>query len=256
MLKVVCAKSSVVFYDYSEVDWNSSDVKLFKIKLSGFEGDTNHLISFLQKHEVLRAQRYHFKKDYNRFVVCRAFLKFLLAKQTGLAISDISIDSGSNKKPYLSSNPEVFFNVSHSGDCALIAIGNTELGVDVEQTDRNFDFMQIVLQAFSEVEIKELTKSKDQLQTFYTFWTRKEAIVKATGKGIDDSFKEIPAKDGLHLKATALLGTTQNLQVNSFKFDQKYVGSLAFTNLKPGSQSVRCFNINHDSSICLKNLGS
>ncbi|MFS4457075.1 4'-phosphopantetheinyl transferase family protein [Maribacter sp. 2304DJ31-5] len=241
--QVLCAKSKIVFYDYSELDWKRSGLKLFKIELSDFEDEVDLLIRFLQPDEVLRARRYHYKKDVDRFIICRSALKFLLAKQTGLMTEDIFIQNDGNKKPYLASDPAMFFNLSHSGDRALIALGDRAMGVDVERIDSAYDYSQVLPQIFSETEIDELLKSKNPLRIFYTFWTRKEAIVKATGKGIDDTFKEIPSMDGLHSRKPSLLGAIHKLQVKSFDFDDQYMGALATTDHDVDLRNIPCYKI-------------
>ena len=65
--------------------------------------------------------------------------------------------------------------------------------------------------------------------TFYRFWTRKEAIVKAIGKGIDENLVKIPATDGLHSVPRVLIGNFEKMTAFSFSIDNDYVGALAMT---------------------------
>jgi 4'-phosphopantetheinyl transferase len=242
-LQVFCAKSKVVFCNYSELDWKSENLKLFKIKLSDFENQVSLLLPFLNPDEIARAQRYHSKKDTNRFIICRVVLKILLAKQIGLVVEKVIIKNDKNRKPYLPSNPSIFFNLSHSIDYGFIALGDRAMGVDVERVNSDYDYTQILPQVFSKIEINVLQNSANPAKTFYTFWTRKEAIVKATGKGIDDDFKEIPSLDGVHFKKSTLLETNQKLFVKSFDFDNEYVGAIALTNHDISLTSLTCYRI-------------
>ena len=107
------------FKNRKEVD---PEISLYKIELSKFQELVSNLTEFLSPFEKNRANRYHFSNDKNRFIICRTVLKFLLAKQTGLDVNEIVLDKYSNKKPCLPSHPSVFFNVTHAGDYALIAI--------------------------------------------------------------------------------------------------------------------------------------
>ena len=212
------------FNDGLEVD---GVIKLYEIELSKFQESVSSLIEFLSPFEKNRANRYHFSNDRNRFIICRTVLKFLLAKQTGLNVNKIVLDKYSNKKPYLPSHPSVFFNVTHAGNYAVIAIAKEPVGVDIEYINKDFDYKELLSSIFSNPEVDEVLNSNDKQRTFYKLWTRKEAIVKATGKGIDDHFPEIVTLDGYHHMRPELLGNIEGLHVFSFELNEDYIGAVA-----------------------------
>ncbi len=212
------------FNDRLEVD---PGLKLYKIELSRFQESVSGLTEFLSPIEKNRADRYHFSNDKNRFIVCRTVLKFLLAEQMGLDVNEIVLDTYSNNKPCLPSRPSVFFNVTHAGDYALIAIANEPVGVDIEYVNKDFDHNEILSNIFKKSEINEIFNSNDKQRTFYKLWTRKEAIVKATGKGIDDHFQETVSLDGYHYMRPELSGNIEVLQVFSFELNEDYIGAVA-----------------------------
>lgn len=212
------------FNDKLEVD---PGIKLYEIELSKFRESVSGLIEYLSPFEKNRANRYHFSNDKNRFIISRTVLKFLLSKQTGLDVKEIVLDKYSNKKPCLPSHPSVFFNVTHAGDYALIAIAKEPVGVDVEYVNRDFEYNEILSGIFNKSEIHEVFNSNNKQRTFYKLWTRKEAIVKATGKGIDDHFPEIVSLDGYHHMRPELLGNIEVLQVFSFELNEDYIGAVA-----------------------------
>ncbi len=83
-------------------------------------------------------------------------------------------------KPYFVDSPFTF-NISHSDDCVVCIISTDEhenIGIDIERIKpidiKDFDFV------FSTNEQKEIV-NYDQ---FYTYWTRKEAVIKADGRGM------------------------------------------------------------------------
>jgi 4'-phosphopantetheinyl transferase len=152
-----------------------------------------------------------------------------LAEHIGLDVNKIIIDIDSNKKPYLSSHPSVFFNVSHSGDYAVIAIAKCPVGVDVEYVNKDFEYEEILPTVFNQLEIDKIQNSINKHHTFYTYWTRKEAIVKAIGKGIDDDLIKLSVTEGLHSVPRALVGNFEKINVFSFNINQDYVGALAIT---------------------------
>ena len=101
------------------------------------------------------------------------------------------------------------FNLSHSGDYALIAIARgRKIGVDVEHFRDELEIEKIARRFFSENENAELKSiHQDQQQIgFFNCWTRKEAYIKAHGLGLSlplDSF-DVSLKPG---QPTALKAT-------------------------------------------------
>ncbi|WP_417876541.1 4'-phosphopantetheinyl transferase family protein [Winogradskyella sediminis] len=228
---------STLFCGYSEVaearqqvsEHNPNAIKLFKIKLSQYSDVIDVLSRALTPLELERARKYHQIKDSNRFIICRSFLKTIIAQRNHLKISDVCFEKSNNHKPFFPLDPSLFFNVSHAGDFALIAIGDCELGVDVEYINPKFQYNDILPTVFSADEIKFIHDSDLERQAFYKLWTRKEAIVKATGKGIDENFIKIPVIDGCHKISSSLVNEFKNLRVSSFKLNDDYISSLAIT---------------------------
>jgi len=88
---------------------------------------------------------------------------------------------------------EYDFNISHSGDYVLCAIGkNVRLGVDVEiNRERNFkDFQNLM----TKNQWDEIMSSKNTIQTFYKYWTIKESVIKADGRGFYIPLEELEVK--------------------------------------------------------------
>jgi 4'-phosphopantetheinyl transferase len=79
------------------------------------------------------------------------------------------------------------FNVSHSQDLALFAFSVArELGVDVERMDPAVASERIPEHFFSPGECAALRAlpTEQQPEAFFACWTRKEAYIKAKGKGM------------------------------------------------------------------------
>src|SRR5882762_10366702 len=84
-------------------------------------------------------------------------------------------------RPYLAR--PVDFNISHSGDYVVCALGShMNVGIDIEKVE------QLVIDDFkgqySDQEWKQINSHRDPLLGFYRFWTRKEAVMKADGRGL------------------------------------------------------------------------
>nr|WP_321226032.1 4'-phosphopantetheinyl transferase superfamily protein [uncultured Psychroserpens sp.] len=222
---------------------DTTDLSVFKIQLSSYYDLVHELKTYLNATELQRAQKYHFEKDRNQFIICRSLLKFILAQDTGLSVSEINIQIDKNKKPYLSSNKKICFNVSHSRDFALIAVSNHDVGIDIEFLNENFDFFEMMPSIFSTIEIETVLNAENKTHKFFKFWTRKEAIVKATGEGISDYLPLIPAIDGCHTVSSKLLNNFKNLQVLSFNLNDHYVASLALSTKTKNIGKLQIYNL-------------
>lgn len=213
--------------DYS---LDTNDIIIYTIYLPNFIHLKSELVTFLNSTELDRAERFHKEIDKNRFIICRSILKIVLAAQNQLDAKNIHLDYQSNKKPYLASHPSLHFNISHSEDFAVIAISQKKIGIDIEYLSENFNFNELLSDVFKDNEILAIQKATDKKHAFYTSWTRKEAFVKALGKGIDDDFKYIPCLDGEHNLDSNLLQTTENWQIYSFDVADQYLAAVAFEN--------------------------
>lgn len=182
--------------------------------------------TLLNESEHKRANSYYQQKDRERFIVSRVALRQLLGKYLSQAPQDIVFAIGNNKKPFVHNAKPIHYNVSHSGDQILIAISDREVGIDVEHTPTDFDYEEIIPTCFSALEADHIRSSNDPRHTFYLLWTRKEALLKATAKGVDDDLISIPSLDGAHE-----VGFTHvDWAVRSFVIGDGYVGSVGYLN--------------------------
>ena len=171
------------------------EVHLWFVDLHVAPGLLSLYFSLLSRDERERAERFRFDAHRRRSVVRRGFLRWLLARYLGLPGESLSFLYGAAGKPFLapdlqaSTAPEEFltFNLSDSEDVALYAISRgVELGVDVEHVRDMPDALSIADYSFSRRERQALAELPPALTSvgFFHCWTRKEAYVKATGKGL------------------------------------------------------------------------
>lgn len=202
------------------------------IRISDFSNHLKQLSDVLSERESLKSINYLLEKDRTRFIVARGVLKLLLGNYLQKDPNDIRFYFESNLKPRVKQHGEnsLHFNVSHSGDMVMIAIGNQSLGIDIEFMDEDLKYDRIYDKVFSKTEIEFIEKSHNKSEAFYLLWTRKEALLKGSGKGIDDSLTGIPALNGTYEVAEELTGSRNSWQVGSFGFESEYIASLAFQN--------------------------
>lgn len=100
---------------------------------------------------------------------------------------DIVIARTAWGKPYLPACAALSFNLSHTDSWGLLGVTyQSALGVDIEQVVLKRQLGGLVQKCFAQREQAYwLSLSPEQqVEVFYAFWTRKEALVKAVGRGI------------------------------------------------------------------------
>ncbi|MVM36999.1 4'-phosphopantetheinyl transferase superfamily protein [Spirosoma sp. HMF3257] len=114
------------------------------------------------------------------------------------------------------------------GGWITVAIGKSSIGVDIERINPDFPFQDVLAQSFSQEEQAYVAASADSRFAFYDVWTRKEALVKATAKGLDDDFQQVPALDGIHQISSDLIGAVGDWTVLSFPVSDAYPAAVAY----------------------------
>lgn len=97
-------------------------------------------------------------------------------------IHDFEIDRTSNHKPFIK-NQEVHFNISHAGNLVVCGISKSIIGVDIEYVDPKINYNDFKSQ-MTPNEFNKIHFSEDKVRSFFTYWTEKEAVIKAHGKGL------------------------------------------------------------------------
>jgi 4'-phosphopantetheinyl transferase len=173
------------------------EVHVWRISLTQPENTLQDCRRLLSAEESDRADSFHFRKHYKEFVIAHGALRTILASYLDAQPQHLRFTHGSHGKPDLSkdSNPiELTFNLSHSGDLALLAVGlGMHLGVDVEVVRSDLGGQEIAERYFSDPEVKKLLALApgNRADAFFQCWTRKEAYIKARGEGLSiplDSF--------------------------------------------------------------------
>ena len=149
----------------------------------------------LSDDERERAARFHSERDRARYIAAHGLLRVLLGNSLRAPPHAIEISQSPSGKPCLAdAAPATHFNLSHSGNVAVYAIcRHAEPGIDIEQLDRKVDHDGLAQKFFSRREQIELERVPiaRRKHAFLTCWTRKEAVVKATGDGLRVPLREV-----------------------------------------------------------------
>jgi len=145
----------------------------------------------LSLQELCRARRFRFDRHRMRYIFSRGVLRAILAQYLRCEPKDLDFQFNEFGKPHLSKAispvPELTFNVSHSEDLVILATAvNRSIGVDSEFVRPVEDFERIAHLYFTNAERALIQAASDNKKehVFLSYWTRKEAYVKAVGKGL------------------------------------------------------------------------
>ncbi len=181
------------------LDLDRDDLHLWLVDLLGSQAEIDQAEQLLSPDETGRVRRFHFERDARRYVFAHAALRSILARYLALRPTEIVFQANAYGKPFLKTDlpsalPDLTFNLSHSGEFALIALARgRRVGVDIEQVRAEFAGPGIAEHFFSPSEVQALSAlpGGDRTRAFFRCWTRKEAFVKARGEGLSlplDSF--------------------------------------------------------------------
>ena len=154
----------------------------------------------LSENDPRAARRFRFEQDRRRFVVCRSALRRILGRHVGVPAKQVVFSYEPLGKPYLAGS-KIQFNVSHSGDDALIAfVHGREIGIDIERPDARLNPDELIAHFLnpSEKAFVESGASENRLAAFLSCWTRKEAWAKAIGTGLTEDPRRFDVSASLH----------------------------------------------------------
>lgn len=147
-------------------------------------------LALLDERERTRRRRFLHPRPRRQFTLCRAALRIELCGALDCSNDELSFGASRYGKPFalVGAVPApVAFNVSHSGRHGLIAIApGGRIGVDVEERSVRRDINGDIRLLFAPGERVRLNgvDGHRRLELFWSLWTMKEALVKATGTGL------------------------------------------------------------------------
>jgi len=99
-------------------------------------------------------------------------------------------------RPFIKNYPD--FNISHSGNYVVLVMDNSSrVGIDIEEI-KPTEPLEFKSQ-MTNFEWESITQSKNKLHAFYLYWTQKESVIKAYGKGLSSPLSSFEIRNGLCL---------------------------------------------------------
>ena len=175
----------------------AGQIHLWKIWLAEDPFPMEQLRQWLSAAEQERASRFVVESQVNRYTICRAAVRQILGRYLGRRPKEVRIEIRPDGKPILGQSADsdgLQFNLSHSGDLALLGIASgVDVGVDVERLRAISGFDRMVQRCLERTEREQVLRSPpaERFRQFLRFWTHKEAYLKMFGVGLRRGLQEI-----------------------------------------------------------------
>jgi len=166
------------------------ELHLWWVPLTAADEVTDGLYSLLSEGEAARAARFRFDRHRRAYILARGMLRRLLQGYTGIPPRELAFRTGPQGKPALDGqegDQRLKFNYSDAEGYALYGfVRDAEIGVDLENLDREVSFEGIASRKFSSAEADAILSLPEEMRkdAFLACWTRKEGYGKAEGWGI------------------------------------------------------------------------
>lgn len=153
---------------------------------------------YISDRRIEQSKRFRFEADRKRSLCAEYLLNYGLKECfPEIRTPVLTAAETTNGKPYLPKNPNIHFNLSHSGDYAVCVIDDAPIGIDIEQCKN--DGEKIAKRFFTEEEYLDICSRTNPLERqnqFYIYWVLKESFMKATGYGMQLSMTDFSVRLG------------------------------------------------------------
>lgn len=186
--------NTFTFYCFNSfMTLKEGELHIWRYTLDEAEYQAEKVLPLLSKEEQERCAEYLNEAEKIRYTCNHRFVRQVLAKYLHVEPSHIIFSKASMGKPFIE-GVDLYFSYSYRTTFCLLAISKQrEVGIDIEKIKVLQDPPTFASFSFSEEERKIIFDSpEDSFQnTLFTFWTFKEAIIKALGVGLNADLTKI-----------------------------------------------------------------
>jgi 4'-phosphopantetheinyl transferase len=169
----------------------AGQVDVWLISLSGV-GSSQHLayLQFLSEPERAKWQRLVVQDARLQYLVSRALVRATLSKYAEVPEHAWQFETNRYGRPHVSQPQalrDIRFNLSNTTGLVVCAVSkDCEIGVDVENVLRIVDTEVLAPTVFAAAELADFRRTvpEDRRDRFFSYWTLKEAYIKARGMGL------------------------------------------------------------------------
>ena len=116
-----------------------------------------------------------------------------LYKEFGLKLAFEPRAKGEHGKPFLTLQPRIHYNISHSGKYVMCVIAGQEVGIDIQE-HRKVNYERLVQRMVPSDMVRE-----EPEKAFFAQWVLREAYIKWTGEGLARDLRTIPMDKGSYI---------------------------------------------------------
>ena len=215
---------------------NPSSVHVVPVDLCPSDFALSDLWDVLSAEERARAKQFQPAILTQRYVITYAALRFLLAIYLECKPETIEFSIGIHGKPALSPPSKLQFNISHSDALATYAFTrDCGIGIDVERLRPVEEIEAIAAEHFTDSEFANLISlpPAKRPEAFLRCWTRKEACIKATGRGLSEPLKTLEVGSVPSPAPQRVILGQQCLTLHQLPVISGHVGALAYADVHP-----------------------
>ncbi|NHA37349.1 MULTISPECIES: 4'-phosphopantetheinyl transferase family protein [Staphylococcus] len=141
---------------------------------------------FLTYEQVQYIENIAVLSDKVNYLISHSIVNIFYCNLMNYSIDKLNYYHNPYNKPYIKNKNNINFNISHTSGCSVVAFSHADIGIDVENIERNIEFENIIDYYFCDFE-KEYINS-DSVK-FFEFWVAKEAFLKCIGYGLVKGLK-------------------------------------------------------------------
>jgi len=169
------------------INLSSNEATIYAAKISNpiCKKHFNYLLSCVRTEKKERILRQKSKQNADSMLIGEILVKAAIKKSFGIETTKLEFTVSENGKPYCSSHPDIYFNISHSGEYVVCAVSKVPVGVDIEKP-RKYN-PRLAERVCSQKEMEQIETCSDKSVEFIKLWTRKEAVLKMLGTGISNA---------------------------------------------------------------------
>jgi len=160
-------------------------IKILALKLTSDLVNLDHkgFLQMVNKEKQEKIKHFYRMEDSVRSLFAELIVRKTICEKYNIPNSDVEFWANEFGKPFLAGTDDFNFNVSHSSEWIVCAVGNRPLGVDIEKI-KEIEIGDMVKYFFSRQELETIKKISDcdKIKYFYELWTLKESYVKAMVK--------------------------------------------------------------------------
>lgn len=169
-------------------DMNELHLHLLLVPKCADIKEYERMFHFVSEKRQKRISKFFRVQDKLVSLLTGLFVRYNVSAETGIHACDLLFEYGKYGKPHLNNMNGYHFSVSHTNNIIAFASSDKKIGIDIEMLNRNdVSFIEMADLYFTSCEAEYIRNSECPERSFLEIWTRKEAYVKCSGRGLGQS---------------------------------------------------------------------